>query len=309
MERDHAIPPFLWKAAITLAVSGAAYLITNATGQPEIWRLTISIFIGGSTLIIQYMADFDRRLAGVESSLHRHATDMESLVDQRYSKISEATKLFSLVENSPLHTDSVVKLVSNAAKIKAEGAGIVATFAQSEITRLGTLMEDLDGGEAAYDGEDHDWLLTLTHSTTEAIDATSTSVDVNFWTTELGRRYLAAQREAIKRGVRVRRLFIVDHMALMEDEAVRELRTSHAELGVEVRVLSMANLPPALKLDTMFDFIVFDEAVSYEVSAEQALEPVIANTRLVLRDIRVARRVQRFKDLWEAGSVTGHQLD
>ncbi|MEV0266108.1 DUF6879 family protein [Streptomyces sp. NPDC050617] len=309
MERDHAIPPFLWKAAITLAVGGAAYLITNATGQPEIWRLTISIFIGGSTLIIQYMADFDRRLNGVESSLERHAKDMKSLVDRRYSKISEATKLFSLVENSPLHTESVVQLVSSAAKIKAEGPDIVATIAQSEITRVGMLMEGLDAGEAVYDGEDHDWLLALTQSTAGSIDATSTSVDVNFWTTELGRRYLAAQREAIKRGVRVRRLFIVDHPDLVDDDAVRELRVSHADLGVEVRVLLMSTLSQTLKLDTMFDFIIFDDAVSYEVSAEQALEPVIANTRLVLRDTRVARRVQRFNDLWEAGSVTGHQLD
>src|SRR5688572_7757308 len=98
MERTTRIPPFLQKAAITVILGCAAYLTTTLTGQPEIWRLTISIFIGGASLIVQFMTDFDRRLGVVETSLTSHSEDMKKLVDGGFSRINEATRLFGLVE-------------------------------------------------------------------------------------------------------------------------------------------------------------------------------------------------------------------
>ncbi|MFF5126321.1 hypothetical protein ACFY41_05190 [Streptomyces syringium] len=305
MERTTRIPPFLQKAAITVILGCAAYLTTTLTGQPEIWRLTISIFIGGASLIVQFMTDFDRRLGVVETSLTSHSEDMKQLVDGGFSRINEATRLFGLVEGSALRTDAVTQLVRNATEIGVGGPDIIYDFAQAEISRLAQLMKDLHGGQAAYDGEDHDWLLTLTRSAGVSIDATSTAMDTDFWPTELGRRYLRAQREAIKRGVRVRRLFIVARPELLQDERIKAVCRSHEDLGVEVRVAAMCTLPPAAMLDPVFDFIVFDGGVSYEVSpalgSEHTPRPVVAKTTLDVRESLVTDRVHRFNDLWEAG--------
>ncbi|PYC81369.1 hypothetical protein C7C46_11695 [Streptomyces tateyamensis] len=52
----------------------------------------------------------------------------------------------------------------------------------------------------------------------------------------------------------------------------------------------------------MFDFILFDQQLCYEVSGALPLAanwtPVIATTRLVLQAHKLARRIQRFDDLW-----------
>lgn len=40
------IPPFLLKSLITAFIGGTAYLLTNITDQPEVWKLTASIFLG-----------------------------------------------------------------------------------------------------------------------------------------------------------------------------------------------------------------------------------------------------------------------
>jgi hypothetical protein len=64
------------------------------------------------------------------------------------------------------------------------------------------------GGYVAYDGEDRDWLLGLTRHAQSSIDTTSLmAVDASgggfgeggLWSSDLGRRYLEVQREAVQR--------------------------------------------------------------------------------------------------------------
>jgi hypothetical protein len=307
MERGRRIPLILQKIVVTLISGGVTYLLTNITGQDVVWTLTLSVFVGGAALLVQFMVDFDQRLALVQTVLAEHTGEMKAMVDQSFAKVSEATELFGRVEGSAVRTDAVTELVRKTIGIDVTAPEIVRDFARSEITRLAMLMQDLQAGEASYDGEDHEWLLALTHNAVESIDATSTAVDIEFWTNELGLRYLAAQRDAIKRGVRIRRVFILDDHRLNSDARILSVCRNQAELGVDVRIAVTSTLPPNARLDPMFDFIVFDQAVSYEVTpalaVEQATLPVIASTRLVLRSDRVAKRVRRYNDLWEAGQA------
>jgi hypothetical protein len=54
----------------------------------------------------------------------------------------------------------------------------------------------------------------------------------------------------------------------------------------------------------LFDFTLFDDVVSYEVSTASRLEdtmsPVYVSTRLVLGEQGLRERMQRFRDLWAA---------
>ena len=91
--------------------------------------------------------------------------------------------------------------------------------ARSEIERMARFIYGLGEGQAAeYEGEDQDWLLTLTRTAKQSISmrpvrprSTGGGMDFDdgFWTTALGRRYLGAQRDAASHGVTVRRLFIL----------------------------------------------------------------------------------------------------
>lgn len=307
----------LRKVLITTFTGGLAYLITNAAQDEQIWSITLSAFIGSVVLVIQFLIDFESRLAAVEEAHNRHASIMERLVNEGFSKINEATELFGLVEASALRTDVVIQLVRHSVKIKPSSPPLVYNFAQAEITRMAEFLKDLSGGtEVTYDGEDRDWLLALARNARSSIDATSFStsgggqgvVDEGLWNSDLGQRYLEAQRDAVDRDVAIRRLFILDSAELSNDPEVLRACRAQKEIGVQVRILHPSAVP-AKRRSQLLDFIIFDNVVCYELTTAPRIgrdtSTVIANTRLVFTPHRVAERAQGFKDLW----ASAHEFD
>jgi hypothetical protein len=300
----------LRKVLITTFTGGLAYLITNTSGESQIWSITLSTFIGSVILVIQFLIDFENRLGSVEEAHNRHAESMERLVNEGFTKISEATELFGLIERSPLGTEVMLQLVRHSVRIQPGTPSLVFDFAQSEITRMAEFMKELSGGaEVTYDGEDRDWLLALARNARSTIDATSFStwgsgtgvVDEGLWKSDLGQRYLEAQRDAVDRGVAIRRLFIMDSPGLSGDAEVLKACLAQREIGVQVRILDPSAIP-AKRRSQLLDFIIFDSVICYELTSAPRIgrddSTVIANTRLVLTPHRVAERAQGFKDLW-----------
>jgi hypothetical protein len=235
-------------------------------------------------------------------------------VDERFRAISEATELFGLIEESAVQTDLLNQIVRHSTKIGPEVPELAHRFAHREIARVSEFLKDLgDGGEATYDGEDRDWLLGLTASASESILATSLTTvdggqrfrDGGLWVTDLGQRYLDEQREAVLRGVKVRRVFIPDRADLARDGLLEDVYQQHVAIGVDVRVLDLSTAAH-LRRTSLFDFVVFDGVVSYEVTTgswiDENVRPIVVNTRLVLRPSRVDERVGRFEELWEAAA-------
>lgn len=305
----------LRKVLVSLLVGGFVYGLTELTGQPQIWNLTMSIFLGGATLIVQVLMTFDNRLAGVETASNRHMSRVESMVQSGFSKINEVTELFSLVEASALQTDKITQLVRHATMIDPSAPPLVLRFAQDEIGRFSDFLRDIsESGNVLYEGEDRDWLLALARNAGKTIDATSLTtvdalgrgyVDDGFWTSDFGQRYLATQREAIERGVKIRRLFVlVNGSEIVHMDDVLSVCLTQQEMGIDVRVLDSADVP-ILRREVLFDFIVFDETISYETTPAQMVvesaRPTILNTRLELRPEWVHNRIRRFEHLWEYG--------
>ncbi|MGY0237131.1 DUF6879 family protein [Longispora urticae] len=315
---------------LSVLAGGAAYLLTLLAKQPGIWGVTLSVFVGGVTLVVRFLIDVDNRLRAVQAAHARHADAVESalrehsqtvqrsqarhderveaLIEKRFGQIDEATRLFGRVDASHLRTDAVTQLVQRAAQLEPDLPDLVKGFAQTEITRFSDFLEDLGGGrEASYDGEDRDWLLGLARNARQSIDAVSiTGVDVagGLWESELGHRYLTAQRGAVVRGVRVRRLFVLAGRPETNSGAHLEavFRVQH-DFGIEVRVLD-PEAEIAIPRRDLFDFCLFDEALSYEVQPTPQFDgepPSIVRTQLVLLPARVADRVSRFEALWHAG--------
>jgi hypothetical protein len=302
----------LRKVLVTTFTGGLAYLITDASQDELTWSISLSAFIGSVVLVIQFLIDFESRLGAVEEAHNRHAETMERLVNEGFTKISEATELFGLIEASPLGTEVVLQLVRHSVKIKPGTPSLVFDFAQAEITRMAEFMKELsDGAEVTYDGEDRDWLLALARNTRTTIDAISFStwdgtkgvVDEGLWNSDLGQRYLEAQRDAVDRNVVIRRLFILDTPGLSDDPEVLRACLAQREIGVHVRVLAPSDIP-SKRRSQLLDFIIFDNVICYELTSAPRIgretSTVIANTRLVLTPHRVAERSQGFKDLWGA---------
>ncbi|WP_181799318.1 SCO2521 family protein [Kitasatospora acidiphila] len=242
------------------------------------------------------------------------AAAVQRVRDHLASQVSHATELFDRLQKTPLANGVMTQLVNNITELGDHQPAIVGAFTRRELRRLSDLLKELKAGQAAYDGEDQDWLLTLTHSAATAIDAISTAVDIGFWSTELGRRYLDAQRAAVRRGVPVRRIFVLQSSDQRAAERIRRVGCTHRDLGLNVRMVAVRDLPAWVRRP-MSDFIVFDHAISYEVQTDQSgsddsagPDLMVASTLLVLSEDKVARRRQRFEDLWViAGPLDGEQ--
>jgi hypothetical protein len=124
--------------------------------------------------------------------------------------------------------------------------------------------------------------------------------DGGLWTSDYGRRYYELQREAISRGVAIRRIFIIDQPELATDADFLRICQQHNDLGIQVRVLSKV-------LDvSLFDFVLFDGVLSYEVTPASLIEsgtmPTMVKTHLVLQADRVENRLRQFEVLWSTAS-------
>ena len=289
-------------AMLTVATGGVTFLITNGLNQPQAICIMLSILIGGIALMVRFLVDFENRLAAVEKLEMDGMADMKKLVGEAFSEISEATALFGLIEASALQTDLVTQLVRNSTQISPTSPPIVYQFVQSKIKETSEFLKQLsEGGTVTYYGEDRDWLLGLTRHATVSVDAISlAAVDHDLWHSEIGQRYLDAQRRAARAGRRVRRIFVLDSPTMEEDPALRQAYEEQRRMLIDVRLLDRDAVPTPLQVQVR-DLIVFDDILAYETTPTTADPRVaqIAETRLVLTDSRVKECAQLFRELWE----------
>jgi len=295
------------KIFIAVLVGGVAYYFIGLTNQPRIWVLTVSVFIGGITLVVQFLNDFENRLENAEVRQAERSAEMRSLIEEGFARTNEATELFQAVEASALQTDAVAQLVRHATQIDPGSPPLVYGFAQLQINRMSQFLKELsEGGDVSYDGEDRDWVLGLTMQSQRTLIATSLSTvdaggesfDGGLWTSDFGLRYLELQREAVRRGVAVRRVFIVDRPEQTHDADLLRICRQQKDLGIQVRVLNGSEIPAAL----LFDFVVFDNVIGYEVTpasrVEVSMRPMMVRTYLIRQSERLEERIRRFEDLW-----------
>lgn len=282
------------KILTTAVAGGFTYLLTELTGQPEIWQLTMTVFVGGVTLVVQFLIE---------------AADQSRRTTEVVARMNNATALFARADEHV--SRSVAALAETAARLE-HGDDLRTRFATHETGRLTRLYDGLRRGSAEYEGEDRDWLLGLTETATTSIDATSIAsfvtgrvfVDEELWGSDLGLRYLARQQQAIGRGVRVRRLFLLDEGVDGSDVAdgpqIAALLAPHKDISVETRVLRSTNVKVLIQTN-LADFILFDDTIGYEIESAPSMgtvRPVIARTMLIIEQSRVAERRARFETMW-----------
>ncbi|MCG5220005.1 hypothetical protein [Streptosporangium sp. KLBMP 9127] len=310
--RAEVFPKTVRKVILTLFVGGSSFALTNVlVADPDlIWSITLSVFIGGVVFVVQFLVDSDNQLEAVREEQLQHHHSLQLLMDSGFNRINEATELFGLVESSALQTDVITQFVRNATGLGIETPELVQNLAQSEIARVSHFLRELGEGSVIQEGEDREWLLGLSRHATRSIDAVSIpTVDAGawdleggFWTTDLGLRYLQVQRDRVHKGVRIRRIFVLDRSDRPDEEVFRRIYKWQSEIRIEVRVLDPATIPTTLR-GWLSDFVVFDEVVSYETTPGPDVGEgmhMIMNTQLVLEQARVRAMTERFNVLWDS---------
>ncbi|GLZ75811.1 hypothetical protein Afil01_06180 [Actinorhabdospora filicis] len=300
----------LRKVLVTGVIGALGFGLTELVLPNGPWSWLSSVFLGSVAFVTQFLVDVERRLDSVERTYQKESSATRSLIHSDFSKINEAAKLSREMDGSGLPIDDIVRLIRSATHITPIVPQLVLDLARTEIARVSAILEDLArGGDVSYEGEDRDWLISLTRLAHHSIDAVSLdTVDVgteHFLSSHIGRLYLTEQARSVRRGVRVRRVHVLNPLD-PNPQALDQVTREQEQLGIEVRVLPPERRPRSTK--ALVDFIVFDGTLSYETtpaSEQTEATPVIVDTRLVPDEQRVARRRQMFADLWDAAIPLG----
>ena len=262
--------------------------------------LELAAVVGFGLALVLFIVDTEARFAAVGER-----------VTTSFARASRLAELSAKMERSGLGSPVLAEFLEAAGEIDERVNPMILRVARGEVERMTTFMRQLPGGgEIPYDGEDGEWLLGFTQAADASIDAISLStvdagvvgLDGGLWTSDLGHRYLDEQRTAIRRGVLIRRIFVVASQKMAQDESFDRVTSKQRKAGVQVRMLAQELIPVYLQ-PMIFDFIIFDGAVSYETSAVKPFtgaQPGMLKTVLVPQPDHVRGLQQRFEQLWEA---------
>ncbi|MFJ8104724.1 DUF6879 family protein [Streptomyces sp. NPDC096132] len=294
------IAPVVLKTLISVVVSTVAYVITNLVNQSgeELWQLAVSIVIGGSALIVQYMVDFEQRLATMERGQRQRTQELHD----HFVRLSEAAGLLSELDQAGMSASDARRLIRSASLVGSQGPEIAKAFARAEIESLASVVTDLTGMTAHWPRDNNEWLIRLTECARRTIDATSSSVDRPFWDTDPAGDYLDAQLEAMRvSGVTIRRLFMINVAEESDLEFMARflgLCRGQSDLGIKVRYMVLTR--NRHNRAAARDVVIFDDSLYLEFEPDRQQSNL--QTRLDADARRVEGQVRRFHDLWEAAT-------
>jgi|HubBroStandDraft_1064217.scaffolds.fasta_scaffold101840_2 hypothetical protein len=290
------------RVGIPVLLGLIAVVSSKAAGASSRSALELAALVTLGFMLVLFVIDTSIRL----SRLDEHLTT-------GFRKIDRSAELYDLMERSFLGTAVLTDFLETAGRVDASVSPLLQRLAQREIERLTRFMRQLPiDSEITYDGEDREWLLGLTEAAQHSVDAISMSTvdaglrgfDGGLWTSDLGLRYLDLQREAIARKVSIRRIFVFESEDLARDETFMKITQMQRDVGVNVRMLDHQLIPELLRA-MMFDFIIFDAAMSYEMTPATTFvagrtRPVIVRTLLAPMPSRVRDLKTQFEQLWDA---------
>lgn len=303
------IPAFLVRLAVSLAVSVLSLWLTNGNvPQPNtIWSLSVSAFLGVAVFILSFLITLNGRLGKVIKAQEDSAQNTRTLLIEQFGRIDRATPLFSIVEATALKGEAITRTIRAAAFIRLDAPPLIVDFAQAQLERTMKLLEELSNGTRAdYEGEDRDWILDLTRQARAGICALNVTtvrsdgqllLDGGPWLSDLGQRYLDAQRAAVRRGVGIRRICVVERLDDQTAHSFESVWKVQKADGIDIRVLDRSRQTGVILTEALPDFVVFDGTISY-VTTPAVRGGLLANTAVELQEDRVQDRLNRFEQLW-----------
>ncbi len=290
------------KIGLPLLLGLITIISSKVSGLSGSYALALGALVILGFMLVLFLIDLEVRLVGLEDR-----------INNGFSQIGKSNELSGLLERSVLGAPLLTDFLQSAGAADANVSPLLQRLARREIQRLTWFVGKLPGGsEIVYDGEDRDWLLGLAGEAQRSIDAISLSTvdagmrgfDGGLWTSDLGTRYMELQRAAIARHVLIRRIFVFENADLARDETFMNITQMQRDVGVDVRMLDHQLIPDWLT-SMIFDFIIFDGAVSYEITPATTFNaggtrPAIVRTLLAPMPKRVHDLEDKFEQLWVA---------
>ena len=305
----------LWKIFVTCAAAVGTYATTTFFDRDDMLALMLSAFVGGVTLVVQFLVEVEARQGSVDANLTAFAqhqlaltNQLETSVQTQLERSNQANSLLARLDSGPLGRQPILELVQHAAGVDHSAPELAHRLAESEIRDLSNFLKDLGRGrQVAADDEGWGWTFTLTANAQQTIDATSYIAggdgimslwDDDTWTSENAHVYLALQAQAIQRDVAIRRIFILETLALTNHPDLRRICDMQGDRGIDVRLIDVESAAAIAR--GHIPLVIFDRAISLELTPGRfpATAPGFVKATLVLNQRQVQKRVEMFERLW-----------
>jgi hypothetical protein len=292
------------KVGFPLLIGLITLVAANIGGMQAGSSLGLAAAVAFGVALILFIVDTEARLSAVGER-----------VTASFTQIGRLAELSAMMERSSLGPGVLADFLETASQVDGRVNPLLQRLARREVERVTEFVRQLPvGGGIAYDGEDRDLLLGLAREAEHSINAISLSTvdagmrgfDGGLWTSDLGHRYLQLQREAITRKVRIRRIFLFENEELARDDTFMRITQMQRDAGVEVRMLDHQLIPEWMR-SMIFDFIVFDGAVSYETTPATLFtagqtRPAVVRTYLTQNPDAIVDLERKFEQLWDAAN-------
>jgi len=304
------IPPLLLKVVFSLGIFALSLRLTSGRlPAPEtIWSFAVSSILGAAAFLLQILLGIDGKLRRIITDQTNGANETKQHLTDHFAQINKATPLFDLLEASALKAELVNRLIRGATLVRLDSDPLLIEFTQAQLERNVKLLEELTrGARADYEGENRDWILDLTRCANVSICALNITtvrsdgqvlLDGGPWMSDLGQRYLDAQRAAQRRGVAIRRICVVEEMDVATAKTFAPVWRIQQADGIAIRVIERKAATGIVLTEALPDFVIFDEKIGYETTPA-VRGGLLANTAIELRGERIHERLSRFEDLWK----------
>lgn len=154
--------------------------------------------------------------------------------------------MITKIEANPWLPDLVESILYSTEMIEQNHAGTPAVeVSRGTLERCRRDLADLELGRFTHDYADNSLVMQLTEKMQEELFVTSfLGLDLEWWYRPEGQEYWRLQDEAIRRGVRVRRVFIHDGWSQELDQLARRQR----EAGAAVKCVHRDDLPSSMRV-------------------------------------------------------------
>lgn len=206
--------------------------------------------------------DLTNAATGVESLLAGLMGTTISLLVDALVRAERRFELRSLMSGEPWLTSAVAPIVQGTREATENFPGTrVAAEARQRFDRFVVETGQLRVGRIVRPAADYQDMFAATRECRSRLDALSNvmpraSGELSWWTGEVGRHYWSLNLDALRRGVRITRVFAY---AEMTDE-LRDLLDRQRRAGVRVGLLPWRAVDPSLHLN----LIVWDGTSAWE---------------------------------------------
>jgi hypothetical protein len=229
-------------------------------------------------------------------------------LESRYQSEMHAQHIFRILQlrislsKETDFTSKMIKLSSSYLTLKESSHEIFIKKAEQHLSETIELFQDLSKGHMSIDA--NEVVLVAIHlidNLKRSIFATSMVKLEDFWFRGFGEKYIEKHKQAIKRGVNITRIFIVEDFSVFEDMRLRKLINDQINMSIDVRILWNSQTPP----EYLLDFGIWDDEIVFYIKFDLNFQMSGADVYTDIRNIQKAHKIRDFmlNEAQQASSV------